>query len=156
MLACNGIIERLCECGCGTPVTKRFAHGHNARVKHPNFRPLAERFWEKVNKDGPLPSAEAAAIHPEIAGIQCWVWTASLNVKGYGEIRDDNVIAAHRVSWFLEHGKYPREQCLHKCDNRACVRPSHLFEGTNTDNVIDCVAKGRNTHVCGEKQGIAK
>lgn len=156
MLACNGVTGRLCGCGCGTPVTKRFAHGHNSRVEHPHSRPLAERFWEKVNKDGPLPSAEAIVTHPEIEDTRCWEWTGSLNPKGYGQVKDKETVHAHRASWFLEHGKYPTDQCLHKCDNRACVRPLHLFEGTNVDNVIDREAKGRNHPPHGEQQGIAK
>src|SRR5580658_2850163 len=155
MLAHNG--EGLCECGCGTPVANRFSHGHNSRVNHPNFVPLANRFWEKVNKAGPMPTPEAVLVHPEIAGTQCWAWTGSISAKGYGQFNGSGRnVAAHRTSWFLEHGDYPAEQCLHKCDNRNCVRPSHLFEGTNIDNVADCVAKGRNTHPAGEIQGNSK
>ena len=51
------------------------------------------------------------------------------------------------------------KHCLHKCDNRRCVRPLHLFKGTNIDNVNDKVRKGRQHHlvnVAGESNGSAK
>jgi hypothetical protein len=51
----------------------------------------------------------------------------------------------------LEHGKWPQPQALHKCDNPTCVRVSHLFEGTNSDNHLDKIRKGRQAR--GEVQG---
>lgn len=121
-----------------------------------NTRPLLERFWEKVNKAGPLPKQDAVAIHPDIAGTCCWVWTGSRNEKGYGRFRDGELQSAHRVSWSIAHGKYPANQCLHKCDNPPCVRPSHLFEGDSTINNADTMAKGHHVQVKGEEHGIAK
>jgi len=148
---------RKCKCGCGVRTENTFVHGHNSRVAHPNSRPLIERFWEKVNKKGPLPNADAVAAHPSIEGTCCWVWTGSSNDKGYGTFKvDGSVVAAHRVSWFIAYGTYPADQCLHKCDNRACVRLLHLFEGDNTANVRDKESKGRGNQPRGEAQGIAK
>src|SRR5687767_4720826 len=94
----------------------------------PASRPLSERFWEKVRKtDG------------------CWLWTASRNAKGYGQIMyQRRPIHAHRVSWQLANGPIPDGLCvLHRCDNPQCVNPGHLFLGTIVDNNRDMFAKGR-------------
>ena len=99
---------------------------------------VAERFWKKVNKNGPTPPHR-----PELG--TCWIWTASTLASGYGQISVNNLPArAHRVAWFLETGEWPTLHVLHKCDNPPCVRFSHLFQGTPTDNARDCLAKDRN------------
>jgi HNH endonuclease len=52
--------------------------------------------------------------------------------------------AAHRISWMLFRGEIPVDaHVLHKCDVTLCVNPDHLFLGTHTDNMQDCVTKGR-------------
>jgi hypothetical protein len=106
-------------------------------------RPLVERFWEKVNRDGPMPSPEAVARWPEIKGQQCWLFTGATR-RGYGNIHTGRGVGAHHVAWFLETGRWPKANCLHKCDVRNCVRYEHLFEGTRKDNVRDMIAKGRD------------
>ncbi len=81
-------------------------------------------------------------------GDGCWEWTGGLaDFEGlrYGRFcRDGGVFLAHREAWAQERGPIPAGMCvLHRCDNPKCVRPSHLFLGTRTDNSRDKVAKGR-------------
>jgi len=99
-----------------------------------------QRFWAKVNKDGPIPPKQ-----PELG--PCWVWTAGKVSQGYGAIAVTRrkQAPAHRAAWLLTNGAIPEGLwVLHKCDNPACVRPEHLFLGTSTDNARDRSAKGRN------------
>lgn len=90
-----------------------------------------------------------------IQEVDCWVWTKKLR-KGYGVIEwgRKKYYAAHRVAYFLQYGIDPHEHFVcHTCDNRACVRGSHLFLGTQTDNMQDAKRKGRVYYPKGEKNG---
>ena len=89
----------------------------------------------------------------------CWLWIGATNgEKGYGQLQRHAIkkrpILAHRYSWFLEHGSFPRNYVCHHCDTPLCVRPSHLFVGTHKDNMADCNRKGRGNQ--GSKHGLAK
>lgn len=99
-------------------------------------REMRNRFWKKVSLD---PDPES-----------CWEWTASILSSGYGSFYSDGrTRRAHRVAWQLVNGTIPKGEgahgtcVLHHCDNRACVRPDHLFLGSNADNMRDMVEKGR-------------
>jgi len=73
----------------------------------------------------------------------CWRWTGATTRK-YGVVRMNGQQRAHRVSWTLTYGPIPSGLgVLHKCDNPPCVRPDHLFLGTQGDNVRDAHRKGR-------------
>jgi hypothetical protein len=99
---------------------------------------LAERFARKVNLNGPTPK------HMPHLG-PCHMWTGSMDSKGYGQIQvDGRLVVAHRVAFFLAHGRWPVPWGLHHCDTPACVRADHIFEGTPADNTADMIAKGRS------------
>lgn len=79
----------------------------------------------------------------------CWLWTAALDVGGYGVFGIGQKLArAHRFAWEMISGPIPSGLCaLHKCDIRACCNPDHIFIGTRQDNSTDMVLKGRHRPV---------
>jgi hypothetical protein len=102
-------------------------------------RTTEQNFWKKVTKTD-----------------SCWLWTASTQKDGYGHFHEGRVgVVAHRYSYELAKGSIPAGmKLLHTCDVRACVNPDHLKLGTQKDNVMDAVSKGRHCH--GVTHGMAK
>ena len=90
----------------------------------------ADRYWKFVQKSD-----------------TCWEWIGAPAKSGYGRfglLRKTHY--SHRISWIM-YFEDPGDLCvLHKCDNRKCVRPDHLFLGTRKDNIHDCIRKGRNCY----------
>ncbi len=146
---------KLCECGCGLPAPiaphtnpkqgrvkgepMRFVNGHQNRSHVREYKstdPII-RFWKMVDKDTP--------VHP-ILGTSCWLWTGCKLPYAHGQFNVGNhkIVLAHRFSWELHYGSIPEGLYVcHHCDNPSCVRPDHLFIGTQKDNVQDCIQKGR-------------
>lgn len=125
-----------CQCGCGqkAPICKktdrsrgyvagqplRFLNGHNKRGA---TRPLTERFWEKVDKEGP-------------GG--CWLWIGARLDLGYGVFWVDGAtVRAHRYSYELAEGPIPDGLVLdHLCRNPPCVNPAHLEPVQQRENIM--------------------
>lgn len=98
-----------------------------------------EKFLRFNSKTGPIP-----AHCPELG--PCWKWTGQVQNKGYGYINawpGRKHISAHRFAYEYYIGPIGGQNVLHKCDNRKCVNPAHLFLGSLLDNVQDMIRKGR-------------
>lgn len=101
-----------------------------------------EKFWSRVARG---------------AENECWLWQAGVHkASGYGHFKHQGqCYKAHRVAYALTFGGMEWTTgrrgsrgllVLHKCDNRRCVNPSHLFLGSQMDNMRDCSWKGRIGH----------
>lgn len=88
-----------------------------------------EKFWASVEKRGP---------------DECWPWKKYKDKCGYGTIRvpGSEKLRAPRVAYALAHG-IPASLVCHSCDNPSCCNEAHLFDGTDSENIVDCVKKGR-------------
>lgn len=89
-----------------------------------------ERFWAKVKQ----------------AKTGCWEWSGGCTSHGYGAFGiNHRVLPAHRIAFAIAYSgiTIAGKVICHRCDNPPCVRPDHLFVGTNLDNKLDSVLKDR-------------
>ncbi len=79
----------------------------------------------------------------------CSLWLGPTSGTGYGAVRyEGRVWRAHRLAWVFAGNKIPGGMHVcHHCDVRLCINPAHLFVGTRSDNMRDCVAKGRHSAI---------
>lgn len=75
----------------------------------------------------------------------CIEWNGSRNRGGYGTVGlNGKIMITSRIAWELRYGEIPAGMfVLHRCDNRCCINPDHLFLGTQQDNIADMKRKGR-------------
>lgn len=104
------------------------------------------RFWRKVEKSE-----------------GCWKWIGNGFTNGYGQffVRVGGVgrtMLAHRVSFLVNGGEFSdlKPCILHRCDNRICVNPHHLFQGTKSENTQDMLKKGRSNYSNGINRPMHK
>lgn len=112
-------------------------------MKH---RLLADRFWEKVDKNGPVPSAR-----PDL-GV-CWMWTGYVTIYGYGQVHvGGRAVHAHRALFNIRGIEIPTGlEPDHLCRNRQCVNPFHIELVTRRENLLrgsGIIARQANQVAC--------
>lgn len=114
--------------------------GEKIRAKHlARIGSLEERFWKLVGKSDDVEA--------------CWIWLGNRDRDGYGLTPGKNPPErrAHRMAYVFTYGSIPDGLLVcHSCDNPPCVKPSHLFLGTQKDNQQDAWAKGRKKKLFGK------
>ena len=135
-----------------TPANLYIAPGGTAHC-----RECRKAFKQKVTKPIAFVQLKAKAKHfwgKVSRGKGCWPWTAGIS-GGYGQFGlNYRSIGAHRVALSLKLGRLVKGMACHKCGNRKCCRPSHLYEGNSKTNALDAVRHGKTRR--GELSSSAK
>jgi hypothetical protein len=120
-------MSELCD-WCGREFDRK--HGLNIHKSQTHLDTAREIFLDRVNKGEP---------------DECWEWEGVTDEQGYGHIGINGTkIPAHRVALMIKKGTKVELNALHKCDNKICVNPNHIYEGSYKDNAQDMMERGAN------------
>ena len=118
-------------------------------------------FWKSATIQQKIDRLRIAYEDKVVRQEGCWDWKGWMTGQGYGGIYfDSKTIGAYKASWIINNGMVPDGKwILHKCDNRICSNPDHLYLGTSSQNAIDRInrtALPKNMFTCGENHPSAK
>lgn len=138
---------RICE-SCGAAIDKSKSHYSDRRFCSrscyfanftPSFishsAPFSDKFWSRT----------------KISGSGCIEWIGSFFPNGYGRFFAPflntstgtyRTTTAHRIAFWLAYGRLPHDLVRHTCDNKKCVNPKHLLDGSHRDNARDASERG--------------
>ena len=139
-----------CICDCGNRHLVRAGNLRTGQVTScgclmtgkgkPYLERVSKKFFSKIDKTD-----------------ACWNWIGYLTKRGYGSFKTKFGSLAHRFSYLYHFGDFDPSLCVcHKCDNPLCVRPDHLFLGTQKSNMDDMVSKNRQQKCKGSGASKAK
>lgn len=131
-----------CLCECGEYKTARATDIATGRVKSCGCLERENRIRHNKNQS----DISRRLNNSVVKDNGCIEFCGYRNACGYGVLRiSGKSTLAHRAAYELLIGKIPAGmQVNHTCDNPACINPSHLWIGTQIENVIDCIKKGRH------------
>lgn len=121
---------------------KGLCKAHHARMVRRGSAELHPKFGVGETPEARFWSKAAVTANPD----RCWIWQRTVRRDGYGKVWfSDHHHAAHRLAFFFTHRRHPDAGLfvLHSCDNKLCINPSHLREGTHEDNMRDVVLRQR-------------